>query len=195
MMMKQLRNTDIFEYTEEFENKNGRVFNHVLNDKRAKAKLLKGAKRENLNVEVRPGCFNLRFNGGAYFQIVLPLLREWKQKCNETFIINDVKVKIVEVNAGTDNSMKHVDTKLTLMVNDDRFTLHAFKGTQNVMVQGRNYENFAVNYLEPFFIEKIDSVAEKITKFNDDMKDALGGTNHIKKILSCPQCETKKAKQ
>ena len=143
-----------------------RAFTYTLNKKKAKAKLLKGAKRKNLNVEVRPGCVNLRFNGGAYFQIVLPLLREWKQKCNETIIINDVKVKIVEVNAGTDNSMKHVDTKLTLMVNDDRYTLHAYNGTQNVMVQGRNYENFAVNYLEPFFTEKIDSVAEKITKFN-----------------------------
>ena len=51
--------------------------------KKAKAKLPKGAKRKNLNVEVRPGCVNLRFNDGAYFQIVLPLLREWKQKSQE----------------------------------------------------------------------------------------------------------------
>ena len=94
---------------------------------------------------------NLRFNGGAYFQIVLPLLREWKQKCGEDIDINEVKVKIVDVDAGTENSMRHVDTKLTLVVNDDRYVLHAYNGTQNLMVQGRNYENFALNYLKPFF--------------------------------------------
>ena len=49
----------------------GRAFRYTLNQKKAKAKLLKGAKRNNLNVEIRPGCVNLRFNGGAYFQIVV----------------------------------------------------------------------------------------------------------------------------
>ena len=43
----------------------GRSFTYTLNKKKAKAKLLKGAKRGNLNVEVRPGFVNLRFNCGA----------------------------------------------------------------------------------------------------------------------------------
>ena len=169
----------------------GRAFRYTLNQKKAKAKLLKGAKRNNLNVEIRPGCVNLRFNGGAYFQIVLPLLREWKMKCNETVNINEVKAKIVEVDAGMENSLKHVDTKLTLMVNDDRYVLHAYNGTQNLMVQGRNYENFAVNYLEPFFTEKIKSEGETIAKFNDNVKDALGGAKPLKKTYNCPQCDIK----
>ena len=41
-----------------------RVFGYSLNQKRAKAKLLKGAKRlNNLEVEERDGCVNLRFSG------------------------------------------------------------------------------------------------------------------------------------
>ena len=37
-----------------------RVFDYTLNQKRAKAKLLKGAKKEkNLDVEIKPGCVNL----------------------------------------------------------------------------------------------------------------------------------------
>ena len=87
--MKQVTNSEIsfvqsdkaVKEVKEEKNQEGRVFGYALNHKRAKAKLLKGAKRDkNLNVEVKSGCVNLRFDDGSYFGIILPLLREWQQE-------------------------------------------------------------------------------------------------------------------
>ena len=53
----------------------GRVFTYSLNKKKTKAKLLKGAKRtNNLEMEVRDGCVNLRFCDGSFYVIVLPII-------------------------------------------------------------------------------------------------------------------------
>ena len=51
-----------------------------------------------------------------------------------------------------------MDTKLVIFVNNDRLVLHAYNATQNLMIQGKNHENFAVKYLEPMFLEKIGAV-------------------------------------
>ena len=57
---------------------NGRVFSYKLNEKKAKAKLLKGAKRKKpLDVEIKSGCVNMRFNDGSYYGVALPILRQW----------------------------------------------------------------------------------------------------------------------
>ena len=131
----------------------GRVFNHSLNKTRAKTKLLEGAKRtKNLEVEKRDGCVNLRFCDGSYFEVILPLLKNLHN--NEVIQINDKEVQIIEVDAGVENSKKHVDTKIVVNVNGDRFVLHAYNSTQNLMVQGRNYEKFATDCLKPYFLEK-----------------------------------------
>ena len=52
---------------------NGRNFGYSLNPKRAKAKLLKGAKRtKNLDDEVKTGCVNMRFDDGSYLRLSYP---------------------------------------------------------------------------------------------------------------------------
>ena len=159
---------------------NGRVFNYTLNQRKAKAKLLKGAKKDkNLYAEVKPGCVNLRFDDGAYFELVLPLLQEWHKKCNETVQVNDTEIKILEVDPGVENTGKTVDTKLAVLANNSRFVLHAYNSTQNLMVQGKNYEDFALNCLQPFFMEKIELSKERIMKINDDVKKAFGPRNVI----------------
>ena len=66
-----------------------RLFKYSLNDKRAKSYLLKGAQRtQHLETEFMSGCVNVRFSDGAYHEIVLPLLKNWLQNCNEEFVIN-----------------------------------------------------------------------------------------------------------
>ena len=57
---------------------------------------------------------------GAYFEVVLPLLKQWH-----------------------DVTEKHMDTKLVVFAGNDRLVLHAYNGTQNLMVQGKNHENLA----------------------------------------------------
>ena len=57
--------------------------------------------------------------------------------------------------------------------NDQRFALHAYNTTQNLMVQGKNCESFDINCLEPFFANKIESSLSKITQFNRDIEEQL----------------------
>ena len=116
---------------------------------------------------------------------------------DDSFEINGISIGIVEVDAGIDNSDKHMDTKLIITVNKDRIVLQSYNGTQNLMVQGKNYADFAVNYLEPFFTEKILSAVKNIEKFNDGVCKALGRSKPLtrktvgSKALNCPHCKVK----
>ena len=137
--MKQITSevSNLSEYTEEHINKESRVFNYAINNKRAKAKLLKGAKRgKHLVVESKIGCVNLIFSDGSYLQTVLPLLRSWQSKQNQKFFINETEVEVVEIESGIDSNQKHVDTKLVIMANSSRLVLHCYNSKQKLMVQG-----------------------------------------------------------
>ena len=123
--MKQVCNSElsVVNVSRDETEEEGRVFSYSLNKKKAKAKLLKGAKRMNsLEVEVKDGCVNLRFCAGSFYEIVLPLV---KFGHNETVQINGTEVKIAEVHAGLEKSDNHVDTKLIVfqMVTDLCFML------------------------------------------------------------------------
>ena len=193
--MKQVLNSEVLitNSNHEIEDYGGRVFDYALNHKKAKNKLLKGAKRtSSLEVERKPGCVTLRFCDGSYSEIIMPLIRAWQQKRGSTFKINEMELEIIEVVKGMENSEKHVDTKLILMANNDRIVIHAYNGTQNVMVQGQNYEKFALECLEPFFIQQIQVSKEEIFKFNNDVKNSLGPKRAIyKNPFDCPQCKVK----
>ena len=54
------------------------------------------------------------------------------------------------------------------------------------MVQGQNYEKFALNCLEPFFKEKIDETIEQIYKINDGVKESFGMKRDVNIEKSCP---------
>ena len=172
---------------------NGRVFDYTLNQKRAKAKLLKGAqKNKNLDIDIRLGCVNLRFNDGSYYQVVLPWLRDVSQKAHQTIKIGDLKVEVMEVHVGKENTGNHVDTQLVIMEGNNLLVLHAYNSTQNLMVQGKSYNNLALNVLEPFFSKHIEKSIEKISNFNAKVRDNLAPKKSLKSRTKephkCPQC-------
>ena len=191
--MKEVSYSQMSQQLSNLNDNEGREFGYILNDKRAKAKLLKGAKRSNnLEIDRSQGCVNLRFNDGSYFEVVLPLLRLWNQKHDKVVTIEDTEVRILEINTGVENTKKHIDTKLIVMAGDDRIVIHAYNGTQNVMVQGKNYERFALECLEPFFRKQIECSLDKIDNFNKNVKELLGPSKTIKRNDKvCPQCGTK----
>ena len=177
--------------------RNGRLFSYALNPKRAKAKLLKGAKRQNLDVEIKSGCVNLRFSDGAFFEVVLPLLKQWHGYLGQTFKFNDIEVNVSEADPGIDVTDKHMDTKLVVVVNNDRLVLHAYNGTQNLMIQGKNHENFAVKYLEPMYMEKINAAMNNIESFNSNLLEMFTQSKPVvkqpkgSKPFHCPECKVK----
>ena len=194
--MKMLGNseTSILHINNEKGSCESRVFGYTLNEKRAKSKLLKGAQRtDHLNAEIKSGCVNLRFSDGSFYEIVLPLIGVWQQKKHSTVQIDENIIEIVEVLTGTEINDKHVDTKLIVKCNNDRLVIHIYNSTQNLMIQGKNYEKFAIDILKPFFAQKIEFSKEKIIRINDEVKKNLGPKKPLKSKagvpFKCPQCE------
>ena len=174
-------NDDAIEVSNDKKSMNGRVFAYTLNEKRAKRNLLKGAEKENnLEVEIKSGNTNLRFSVGSYHEVLLPLLSSWSEEVGNTHYFCNNEMKIIEFEAGSDKSDKHVDTKLVIMFNNDRLTLHAYNSTQNLMVQGVNHEDFAVRVLEPYMRERINMSIASIDDINKKVIEAFEG-QHFKK--------------
>ena len=158
-------------------NDTGRIFQYDINEKRAKKKLLKGAKREeNLDIEIKPTCVNMRFSDGAYQEVVMPLLREWSRNVGKSINLFGHEIEIVECNSGLDIKAKHIDTKIVVLANNVRFVIHVYNGTQNFMVQGKNFAVFATKQLQPFFEKEIEKHKVRIDKFNENVIDVLGKT-------------------
>ena len=188
--MKQLTNSDVAI----LELKESRSFSYTMNNKRTKAKLLKGAKREkNLDVEIKSGCVNLRFNDGSYCEVILPLLNHWHEKVGSDIFLNDHKIHIISIEKGIDKSNKHSDTLVKIMYSEQRITLHAYNTTQNLMVQGTICEEFAVSCLEPFFRGQIESALIKISDFNKAVVEQLStkAFSQSSNSFGCPMCELK----
>ena len=189
-------------YTDE-ENKNiyvrkPRTFSYELNEKKAKTKLLKGAlKPKNMDIEIKSTCVNMRFDDGSFKEVVLPLLRRWNMKVEESFDFMGATVRIIESDAGEDNIKNHIDTKMVVMFDTHRIVLHGYNGTQNLMVQGKEFEKVALDYLKPYFSKEIEESRDVIDSFNKEVKFALGKpkikakNKNEQKKFGCPHCKVK----
>ena len=62
----------------------------------------------------------MRFSNGSYFQLVLPLLRDWYQNLKSKIQLDGTEVEILELEAGIENQGQHMDTKLVVKANNDR---------------------------------------------------------------------------
>ena len=59
-------------------------------------------------------------------------------------------------------------------MNEERIVLHAYNGTQNLMVQGKNFANFVGKYPQPYFSKQIVESQDLIRRFNSNVQDMLG---------------------
>ena len=196
--MKQLRSStlSLVNVKTEAHDEHERVFKYELNEKRAKANILKGAKRsKHIETEVKTGCINVRFSDGAYQKIVLPLLKKWIGEINKEFVVNDSKIKILDAEEGKDLSARHMDTKIIALFDQEKIVIHAYNSTQNVMIQGKPREKFVFNFFEPLFQHEIELSLDSISKFNEDVKESLGSKKINKSSggggLNCPYCSKK----
>ena len=96
--MKELTNSDKLVVNLNGGTPNKKSFGYSLNIKKAKASILKGVKRtKDIDVEIKSGCVNMRFSGGAYQETVLPLFKLWKQRVDQEIILCGAKIKVVRV--------------------------------------------------------------------------------------------------
>ena len=193
-----VKNSDIEEHNVD----KNRVHKYKLNDKAAKAKLVKGAKREPFDVIKNVGSSNLDFSLGAWNYVVLPTVRYWNQvKDDKTCKVDDIVIKIGSVELGKEAGGRHVDTKVVFYANRDKVVLHLYNTTQRILVNGNGYDNLINIFLKPYFLAKISQNIQNVEIFNKEALSVLSGkrkavtrpTRSVRyKALvrpSCNQCE------
>ena len=90
-----------------------RVFDYKMDEKAAKGKLIKGAKRASFEIVRNSSSCNLIFNLGSWSNIVLPSIRYWSDiKGNLTCTIGPTIVRVADVKPGKDIGGKHIDTQI-----------------------------------------------------------------------------------
>ena len=87
-----------------------RTFDYELNDKAAKAKLLKATKRIPLEIEENTTSSNLIFSSGGWYHVVLPSMKYFSDvKGEKSCKIGDYTVKVGGVKQGKDNTGKQLE--------------------------------------------------------------------------------------
>ena len=74
-------------------------------------------------------------------------------------------IKVIESDACKDNTKNHIDIKKAFLFNTHR------------IVQGKDFENFAINFLKPYFSEKFDESDDRNVSFNAEVQNVLGRPN------------------
>jgi hypothetical protein len=108
-----------------FKPEGDRVFVYELNEKTAKAKLLKGAKRIPLLLEEHSSSSNLLFNLGSWHIVVRPSLSYWNEvKGDNSCHIGNYIIQILGVQIGKDSKGKNVDSKIVFFADGNKVVCH-----------------------------------------------------------------------
>ena len=119
-----------------------RTFKYELNDKAAKAKLIKGAKRIPFEIVEKSASSNLIFSIGAWDRIVNPSVHYCEQvQGNKSCGIGSTTITVVSVKKGTETSGKHIDTQIVFLFNREKVVCHFYNTTQLILVNGHGYLN------------------------------------------------------
>ena len=151
------------------------TFNYELNDKSAKAKLVKGSKRPPFELEKKSTSFTLIFSVGAWLTAVLPAARYWNEIQSETTCkIGDKVIKVGGIKSGKDANGMCVVSQVVFYSNRDKIVLHLYNTTQRILVNGHGYEDFVEIFLKPFFGSKVQSCVQEINTLNEEVIKKFG---------------------
>ena len=108
----------------------GKHFNYEMSDRKAKSNLIKGASREAFESEEMQKCTMLIFSVGAYYEVIIPSVDEWK--IGSKIMNYDIK----NVIPGFDENNKHMQTIVKVLFGQNLVTITCFNSTQKVKVEG-----------------------------------------------------------
>ena len=146
----------------------GRRFQFELTDKKAKANLIKSAIRKPYEVEQKQRSTNLRFSAGAFLLIAKPFMKELQSKfeSRKPLVAVDTEIVVEEFRDGIELNNKHFDTKLVLSVNKKKVVIHCYNSTQNMKIDGSNYNYFVQSFLLPLVISKSEELGDQISRYD-----------------------------
>ena len=153
-----------------------RNFQYELNQKQAKAKLIKGAKRMAFEVESKRNSIHLIFNLGSWSTIVLPAIQYWKKIKDEgTCKIGSSIIRVASVKSGIEAGGNHVDTQIVFFINREKVTCHFYNTTQLILINGHGYSKFVDEFLKPYFLSKVTKNIDEINEYNENALESLSG--------------------
>ena len=153
----------------------GRKFEFKLDEKAAKGKLIKGAKRVPFEVVKNSSSSNLDFCLGSWNNVVQPSMRYWSDvKGIKSCKIDDMVIRIADLKSGKDIGGNHIDSQIVFFANRDKIVLHCYNTTQRILVNGHGYSKFIEMFLIPYFESKISLNLEGIAQFNNNALAVLG---------------------
>ena len=151
------------------------TFDYELNDKAAKAKLVKGSKRIPLEIEENSTSMNIVFSVGAWLTTVLPAIRYWNEiKSDKTCKVGDAVIKIGGIKAGKDANGMHVVSQIAFYVDKDKVMCHLYNTTQKILVNGHGYKRLIDIFLRPFFEAKVENSMKDIKRVNEEVSLKYG---------------------
>ena len=151
------------------------TFDYELNDKAAKAKLVKGSKRIPFEVEENLTSITMIFSVGAWLTAVLPAARYWNEiKSDKTCKVGDISVRVGGIKAGKDANGMHVVSQVVFYADRDKVICHLYNTTQKILVNGHGYKRLVELFLKPFFHSKIESCPQEIQTLNEEVSLKFG---------------------
>ena len=187
---------DASEKSKSSENK--RTFEYNLDDKTAKAKLVKGGKRIPFEVVHNSTSSNLNFSTGAWNHVVLPTAQYWKSiQGDKVCKVGPITVKVASVSFGLEASNKHIDTLVVFYADRDKVVLQMYNTTQRILVNGHGYRKLIDYFLKPYFESKAALHNGEIVAFNNAVLETMG-PKRVKRssvryksgsTFSCKSCE------
>ena len=175
-----------------------RNFIYNLNEKTAKGKLLKGAKRSPMDIVENSTSCNIIFSLGAWSTVVIPSLFYWSDvKGEKSCTIGGDTIRVLDVKFGKDLGGRHVDTQVVFAMNHDKITLHCYNTTQLILANGRGYLKLVEVFLKPYFHSKIQNNSDDINIYNEHAISTLGPkkvkrssiSTKTSSLLTCENCE------
>ena len=106
----------------------------------------------------------------------MPLIEAWKnkQETQETTLVEDLLVKVVEVKPGKEIDGMVVDTLVRFEVNGKNLVAHCYNTTAKVLINGSGYSKFVDKYLEPHFQKVIGENMLQIQNYNSMVTETFG---------------------
>ena len=192
MAVSEIDLTNVTLASDDYDGIKAHKFNYNLNTTKTKKGLYKGASREHYDREDKKVCINLTFSDGAFSVVVLKALEELNNY--KTFSIGKEHVERVTLDQRTEQTGKHVDTKIEFKVNKGKIVIHAYNTQQKLMIQGSKHKWFVDSYLEPLIKTKISNSITEIEDINKRIiilldQEMTNKHDELSEIFKCDKCE------
>ena len=151
------------------------TFDYKLNEKSAKNKLVKVAKKIPFEIQENTSSSNLVFSAGAWKVAVIPAIQYWNQiKGEQTCKVGDVLINVSGIRSDKDSIGNTIVNQIVFLSDRDKIVCHLYNTTCLILVNGHGYQRFIDIFLKPFFQAKLEASFQQIQDINNEVIQKCG---------------------